>query len=155
MAFQIPGTLSSPHKVNPNLFARDGLIIALACLSPSSSPHRDNTALLLIHMQLFILINLGQQLLLRDLLRWVTDSVAGKNIQIFAWLLLYPLCPPPNFLSPRDGEHVSVAMRAVECSRSAAAGVTFPLSLLNLINYGSEQKPREKGERKPTTLSEP
>ncbi|KAF3847428.1 hypothetical protein F7725_020456 [Dissostichus mawsoni] len=100
----------------------------MACLSPSSSPHRDNTALLLIHMQLFILINLGQQLLLRDLLRW---------------------------LSPRDGEHVSVAMRAVECSRSAAAGVTFPLSLLNLINYGSEQKPREKGDRKPTTLSEP
>lgn len=58
-------------------------------------------------------------------------------------------------LSPGDGEHVSVATHGVECSRSPAAGVTFPLLLLNLINYGSEQKPRERGDRKPTTLSEP
>lgn len=47
--------LQGPHKVNPNLFARDGLIIALACLSLSHTLHRDNTALLLIRMQLFIL----------------------------------------------------------------------------------------------------
>lgn len=47
--------LQGPHKVNPNLFARDGLIIALACLSPSCTLHRDNRALLLIRMQLFIL----------------------------------------------------------------------------------------------------
>lgn len=47
--------LQGPHKVNPNLFARDGLIIAPACLSPSSTLHRDNRALLLIRMQLFIL----------------------------------------------------------------------------------------------------
>lgn len=58
-------------------------------------------------------------------------------------------------LSLGDEEHVSVATRAVERSPSAAAGVTFPLSLLNLINYGSEQKPRQRGDREPTTLSEP
>lgn len=47
--------LQGPHKVNPNLFARDRLIIALACLSPSCTLHRENRALLLIHMQLFVL----------------------------------------------------------------------------------------------------
>lgn len=47
--------LQGPHKVNPNLFARDGLIIAPACLFLSRTLHRDNSALLLIHMQLFIL----------------------------------------------------------------------------------------------------
>lgn len=47
--------LQGPHKVNPNLFARDGLIIALACLSPCCTQHRDNRALLLIHMQPFTL----------------------------------------------------------------------------------------------------
>lgn len=52
-------------------------------------------------------------------------------------------------------ESMSAATRAVERSRSPAADVTFPLLLLNLINYGSEQKPRERGDRKPTTLSEP
>lgn len=46
--------LQGPHKVNPNLFARDGLIITLTCLA-SRSLHRDNRALLLIHMQLFAL----------------------------------------------------------------------------------------------------
>lgn len=58
-------------------------------------------------------------------------------------------------LSPGDGKHESVAMRAAERSRSPTAGLTFPLWLLNLINYGSEQKPREWGDRMPTTLSEP
>lgn len=58
-------------------------------------------------------------------------------------------------LSLGDGEHVSAATRAVECSRSVAAGVTFPLLLLNLISYGSEQKPRQWEDRKPATLSEP
>lgn len=48
--------LQGPHKVNHNLFARDGLIIALACLSPSCALHRDNRALLLIRMQLVILV---------------------------------------------------------------------------------------------------
>lgn len=48
-------------------------------------------------------------------------------------------------LSPSDGEHVSVTTRTAERSRSAAAGVTFPLLLLNLINYGSEQS-QERGE---------
>lgn len=47
--------LQGPHKVNLNLFARNGLIIALVCLSPSHTLHRDNRALLLIHMQLFVL----------------------------------------------------------------------------------------------------
>lgn len=47
--------LQGPHKVNPNLFARDGLIMAVVCLSSSCTLHRDNRALLLIHMQLFIL----------------------------------------------------------------------------------------------------
>lgn len=62
---------------------------------------------------------------------------------------------PPPWLSAGDGEHVSAATRPVEHSRSAAAGVTFSLSLLNPINYGSEQKPREKGDTQPATLSEP
>lgn len=64
------------------------------------------------------------------------------------WLILSML-----WSSLGDGEHVSVAMRAVERSRSPTAGMTFPLLLLNLINYGSEQKPRERGDRKPMTLS--
>lgn len=46
--------LQGPHKVNPNLFARDGLIITLTCLA-SCSLHRDNRVLLLIHMLLFAL----------------------------------------------------------------------------------------------------
>lgn len=46
--------LQGPHKVNPNLFARDGLIITLTCLA-SRSLHRDNRVLLLIHMLLFAL----------------------------------------------------------------------------------------------------
>lgn len=74
--------------------------------------------------------------------------VSGSISEV--WLILSSL-----WLSPGDGEHVSMAMRAVEFSRSPAAGVTFPLLLLNLINYGSEHKPRERGDRKPMTLSEP
>lgn len=77
------------------------------------------------------------------------DLIVSESISKVWFILSVPR------LSLGDGEHVSVATRAVECSRSPAAGVTFPLSLLNLINYGSEQKPRQRGDRKPTTLSEP
>lgn len=41
-------SLQGPHKVNPNLFARDGLIITPACLSLSHTVHRDNRPRLLI-----------------------------------------------------------------------------------------------------------
>lgn len=58
-------------------------------------------------------------------------------------------------MSRADGDHVSLSMCAVEHSRSTAAGVTFPPLLLNLINYGSEQKPRQRGDSKPVTLSGP
>lgn len=58
-------------------------------------------------------------------------------------------------LSLGDGNHVSLSMRAVERATSTAAGVTFPPLLLNLINYGSEQKPRRRGDSKPVTLSGP
>lgn len=58
-------------------------------------------------------------------------------------------------MSRGDGDHVSLSMCAVEHYRSTAAGVTFPPLLLNLINYGSEQKPRQWGDSKTVTLSGP
>lgn len=101
---------------------------------------------------------IGSWVLLRECAKM--NGLCSLNGSLSVMIPMPPsrFCRVPSLLqlSRGDGNHAPLSTRASELnSRSTAAGVTFLPLLLNLINYGSEQNPRQRGDSKPVTLSGP